>query len=134
MMHLSIPSPEAFANIQPGSLYPHQADGVSFLVSKKRALLADDMGLGKTRQAIVALQTAVPEGLILVICPASLKLNWAREIRMVEPDATIEIIGHGGASVGQPRWVIVNYDLLRREAERLHQIDWAAVIGLPPEK
>jgi hypothetical protein len=29
-------------------LYPHQADGVAFLLSKKRALLADDMGLGKT--------------------------------------------------------------------------------------
>ena len=39
-----------------GSLYPHQADGVAFLLSKKRAILADDMGLGKTRQAIVAME------------------------------------------------------------------------------
>ena len=52
-------------------LYPHQADGVAFLLSKKRALLADDMGLGKTRQAIVALQAAICEGDVLVVCPAS---------------------------------------------------------------
>jgi hypothetical protein len=32
-----------------GLLYPHQADGVAFLLSKKRTILADDMGLGKTR-------------------------------------------------------------------------------------
>ena len=30
--------------IAEGSLYPHQADGVAFLLSKKRAILADDMG------------------------------------------------------------------------------------------
>ena len=42
--------------IAEGSLYPHQADGVAFLLSKKRAILADDMGLGKTRQAIVAME------------------------------------------------------------------------------
>ena len=46
---------DAIGSISPGLLYPHQADGVAFLISKKRAILADDMGLGKTRQAIVAL-------------------------------------------------------------------------------
>ena len=53
------------------SLYPHQADGVAFLLSKKRAILADDMGLGKARQAIVAMEAGCPEGIVLVVCPAS---------------------------------------------------------------
>ena len=44
----------AIRSIPSGLLYPHQADGVAFLISKKRAILADDMGLGKTRQAILA--------------------------------------------------------------------------------
>ena len=36
-------------------LYPHQVDGVGFLLARRRAILADDMGLGKTRQAVVAM-------------------------------------------------------------------------------
>ena len=72
--------------LKPGLLYPYQSDGVAFLLSKKRAVLGDDMGLGKTRQAIVAMQIGAPEGTILVVCPASLKLNWRREILMVDPE------------------------------------------------
>ena len=79
-----------------------------FLMSKGRAILADDMGIGKTRQAIVAMQIAAPEGAILVVCPASLKLNWRREIRLVDPEAAIEVIG-GRADrpedIRSPPWV-----------------------------
>ena len=83
MSVISIPYLERIRSLPPGLLYPHQADGVEFLVSKGRAVLGDDMGLGKTGQAIAAMQIAAPEGAILVVCPASLKLNWRREIRMV---------------------------------------------------
>ncbi len=114
--------------IAAGSLYPHQSDGVAFLLSKKRAILADDMGLGKTRQAIVAMQAGTPEGAILVVCPASLKLNWRREILMVDPDASIEVLGIDRETGSEPRWVILNYDILGKHADRLHSIDWAGVI------
>ena len=124
----SIAHLESIASLPTGLLYPHQADGVAFLISKKRAILGDDMGLGKTRQAIVALQAAVPEGVILVVCPASLKLNWKREILMVDPAARIEVLGYDKAPSINPRWVIVNYDLLSKQAERLHDIPWAGVI------
>src|SRR5262252_5882868 len=128
MKHVSIPPLERLSAIRPGLLYPHQADGVAFLMSKKHALLADDMGLGKTRQAIVALEVAAPEGMILVVCPASLKLNWKREILMVDPAARIQVIGHDRAPIDSPRWVIVNYDLLKNEATRLYGINWIGVI------
>lgn len=128
MQYFTVPHLDALSRIAPGSLYPHQADGVAFLISKKRAILGDDMGLGKTRQAIVALEAAAPEGVILVVCPASLKLNWKREILMVDPAARIEVIGHDKSAVADPRWVIVNYDLLRKDAARLHGIAWSAVI------
>jgi SWI/SNF-related matrix-associated actin-dependent regulator of chromatin subfamily A-like protein 1 len=114
--------------ISKGSLYPHQSDGVAFLLSKKRAILADDMGLGKTRQAIVAMEAGTPVGSILVVCPASLKLNWKREILMVDANATIEVLGVDKDHVNAPRWVIVNYDLLSKNAERLHTINWAGII------
>src|SRR5215510_12302330 len=109
---LPIPHLDALGSIAPGLLYPHQADGVAFLISKGRAILGDDMGLGKTRQAIVGMQVAVPTGMILVVCPASLKLNWRREIRMVDPDARVEVVGISDGRPLDPRWVIVNYDLL----------------------
>jgi SWI/SNF-related matrix-associated actin-dependent regulator 1 of chromatin subfamily A len=110
-------------------LYPHQIEGIAFLVRKGRAILGDDMGLGKTRQAIVAMNEAAPDGAILVVCPASLKLNWRREIRMVDAAARVEVIGaREAASDGPPRWVVVNYDLLARHAARLQAVPWAGAI------
>lgn len=64
------------------SLYPYQQEGVLAFLATGRLLLADDMGLGKTAQAISAVdilwrQQRVKRGLI--IAPASLKPQWARE-------------------------------------------------------
>ena len=67
-------------------LYPHQIEGIAFLLGRRRALLADDMGLGKTRQSVIAMVEAEGEGPYLVICPASIKRNWAREIEIVFPE------------------------------------------------
>ncbi len=114
--------------IAPGTLYPHQLEGVTFLLSRKRAILADDMGLGKSRQAIVAMEVGAPEGPILIVCPAALKLNWRREIRMVFPDATVEVVGVDTGQTAAPRWVIVNYDLLEKHSTRLHGIAWSGII------
>jgi SWI/SNF-related matrix-associated actin-dependent regulator 1 of chromatin subfamily A len=111
-----------------GSLYPFQSDGVAFLLSKKRAILADDMGLGKTRQAIVAMEAGCPEGTILVVCPASIKLNWKREILMVDDEASIEVLGVDNSHNDAPRWIIINYDILGKHADRLHAIDWSGII------
>ena len=125
-------APATAATIDPATtLYPHQVEGIAFLQRHGRAILADDMGLGKTRQAIVALREASPAGTLLVICPASLKLNWEREIRLVEPVAAIEVIGVKGHSAPDgvpPRWVIVNYDLLAKNAGELSAVPWCGVI------
>jgi SWI/SNF-related matrix-associated actin-dependent regulator of chromatin subfamily A-like protein 1 len=128
MKPLDVPHLSAMNTLPKGLLYPHQADGVSFLISKGRAILADDTGLGKTRQAIVGMQIAAPTGAILVVCPASLKLNWRREIRPVDHDGRIEGLGVADGACSEPRWVIVNYDLLAKNAGRLHAMPWAGVI------
>ena len=47
-----------FDRLKGVNLFEHQADGVAFLLSKKRAILGDDMGLGKTRQAITPWRSA----------------------------------------------------------------------------
>ncbi|MEG0892089.1 MAG: DEAD/DEAH box helicase, partial [Bacteroidales bacterium] len=58
--------------------YPYQKQGIAYAINKKRALIGDKPGLGKTLQAIGAVSylNAFP---CLVICPASLKLNWEKE-------------------------------------------------------
>jgi SNF2 family DNA or RNA helicase len=109
-------------NLERYALYPHQVTGVGFLATRGRAILGDDTGLGKTRQAIIAMKEAAPEGVFLVICPASLKLNWAREISVVDPLARLEVLGVAGYEHPQPQWVIVNYDLLARHGERLRTV------------
>ena len=108
-------------------LFPHQIEGVAFLLGRRRAILADDMGLGKTRQAIVAMRHAAPSGPYLVVCPASVKRNWVREIRMVAPDARVAIVD-GGARVPGSGWVVVNYDLLGRHRDALAGVPWVGLI------
>ncbi len=108
-------------------LFPHQREGVRFLAASRGAILADEMGLGKTRQAIIALAERRPEGELLVVCPASLKLNWRREILRVYPDAEVRII-NGPDEVLPARWTIVNYDILGRKKAALVKHKWAGVI------
>jgi SNF2 family DNA or RNA helicase len=51
------------------------------------------MGRGKTRQNITAICEASPNGSWLVVCRASVKGNWAREILAVRPDEAIALVG-----------------------------------------
>ena len=58
----------------------HQKEAIEKLVGCKRFILADDMGLGKTTSTIIAaLETGAKK--VLIVCPASLKINWEREIK-----------------------------------------------------
>jgi SWI/SNF-related matrix-associated actin-dependent regulator of chromatin subfamily A-like protein 1 len=110
-------------------LFPHQVEGVAFLLRRRRAILADDMGLGKTRQAIIGLHVAEPGGPYLVVCPASVKRNWAREIEAALPGATVRIIG--GKSDDAPldaEWVVINYDILGAHAHRFAGHPWRGIV------
>jgi superfamily II DNA or RNA helicase len=109
-------------------LYPYQVEGVAFLASTGRGLLADDMGLGKTLQAIAASEWLMQEQgarRVLVVCPASLKHQWAREIERFT-DRSAEVVG------GRPRsrqvqyrrkapFTIVNYELVRRDVHAINE-------------
>ena len=103
-------------------LFPHQRAGVAFLATAKRALLADEPGLGKTAQAIRALKELNDRGEevfpILIVCPNTLKNNWAREFARWWPDVTTQVI-KGSAiqrkkQFEQPAQVfIINWESLR---------------------
>ncbi len=110
-------------------LFPHQIEGVAFLLGRRRAILADDMGLGKTRQAIVSLRHAAPGGPYLVVCPASVKRNWAREIEQAIPGASVRVVeGSGAAPVADSEWTIVNYDILSKHVGALGRVPWAGLV------
>ena len=94
-------------------LRDYQVAGVRHLLGLSSALLADDMGLGKSRQAVVGGRMAAGDTAVLVACPASLALNWEREIRAVYPTATIAFIGRDKMErVAAAQWIIANYERL----------------------
>ena len=88
----------------------HQKEAIEKLVGSKRFILADDMGVGKTTSAtIAALETNAKK--VLIICPASLKINWEREIRNYT-DRSIFICEGKNFSL-EHDFVITNYDILK---------------------
>ena len=88
----------------------HQKLAIEKLAGSKRFILADDMGLGKTTSTIIAaLETKVKK--ILIICPASLKINWQREIENYTDRSVY--IAEGKLFSTEHDFVIVNYDILK---------------------
>ena len=103
-------------------LFPYQMEGVAFLASRGRALLADDMGLGKTLQAISAASWLADHASVkkvLVVCPASLKHQWAREVKKFTSQQVQVIQGVIEDRQVQYRadalFYIVNYELVLRD-------------------
>jgi SWI/SNF-related matrix-associated actin-dependent regulator 1 of chromatin subfamily A len=89
----------------------HQKEAIEKLVGSKRFILADDMGLGKTTSTIIAaLETGAKK--ILIICPASLKINWQREIENYTNRGSFICEGKK-YSENNEDFVIVNYDILK---------------------
>ena len=111
-------------------LFPYQHEGVLHLVARGRAMLADDMGLGKTVQAIAACEVLRARGearRILIVTPASLKEQWAREIRRYAGQRALVV---GGAANKRAAlldsdvpYVILNYELTWRELSRLQSME-----------
>jgi SNF2 family DNA or RNA helicase len=67
-----------------GNLRAYQEFGTRYILTMKRVLLGDEMGLGKTIQAIAAMTHLYGEdrqSRFLVVCPASVMINWCREIQ-----------------------------------------------------
>ncbi|MFD4504378.1 DEAD/DEAH box helicase [Streptomyces sp. NPDC058457] len=64
------------------SLRGYQAFGARFALAQRNVILGDEMGLGKTIQAIAVLAHLAAEGRshFMVVCPASVLVNWTREI------------------------------------------------------
>jgi hypothetical protein len=113
-----------------GRLYPYQVEGVAFLCGRGRALLADDMGLGKTAQAIAAMVRLFRKAEVaraLIVCPASLKHQWANEIAHFASSLGTTVIG-GGREQRRVQYcqarevVITSYELLRADEKEVARL------------
>ena len=117
------------------TLLPYQMDGVAFAVGAGRAILADDMGLGKTIQGIGAAELlAQQSGIkkVLVICPTSLKSQWAGEIqKFCDRDSQL-ILGSMAERAEQydndAFFTICNYEQVLRDIMTIERINWDLII------
>jgi superfamily II DNA or RNA helicase len=125
-----------------GELRPYQQAGLDFLAHASTlgigAVLADDMGLGKTVQALAWLahlrRLDPGAGPSLVVCPASVVHNWAREAERFAPSFHVLLLTSGEgrhaawSEIANADLVVTNYALLRRDAERWKSVALRAVI------
>lgn len=94
--------------------YPFQQHDAAWLIGRKSALLAHEMGLGKTIISIRGMNLLCAKQ-ILIICKASLKINWERELHtwLENKKLKIQILsGTKDRLRADTDIVIVNYDLL----------------------
>lgn len=124
--------------------YPFQRAGIKYCTDRLFAqngqagqsavLIGDGMGLGKTIQAIGILNQDpdLRQLNVLVVCPASLKLNWKREMQTFLLDGlgqNVEIVKKrwpGGLI--EPKIVVTNYDVLHRDAREIWRRKWDYLI------
>ena len=72
-------------------LKSYKKEGVQFLLVRKKCILADQMGYGKTCELAVAAIEGNFDA-VLIICPASIKTNWKKELMWYVPERDITII------------------------------------------
>lgn len=119
---VEIPVPNGLAYL------PYQKAGIEFAASKSGVLIADEMGLGKTIQGIGVINANPNTEKVLVIVPASLKINWKRELEkwLVNRNLSIEIAnGHFPNS----NIVIINYEQLKKYTSNVRSITWDILIA-----
>jgi SWI/SNF-related matrix-associated actin-dependent regulator 1 of chromatin subfamily A len=97
------------------NFYPFQVEGVQFLEGRGgNGIIGDEMGLGKTIQSLGYLLLHPESRPCVIVCPASLKLNWEKEINKWVPLSSVEILQ--GKTPYTPYFgidfYIINYDIL----------------------
>ncbi len=101
-----------------GAPAPFQWAAVRYALKARRTFLADEQGLGKTVEALAALEAddAYPA---LVVCPASLKLNWRREAGTWLPHRSTRVLEGRGVTPAAADITVLNYELVAAHREAL---------------
>ncbi len=99
--------------------YPFQLEDVDILLRKHKCILGNDMGCGKTHESIrVGMSLPFKK---LIVCPASLRLNWEREIKLADENAEIEVIYSNSKKLSFKEWNIIGYPSVEKHYEKLEK-------------
>ena len=120
---IEIPRPEGM------EYFPFQKAGIAYAITRRATLFGDEPGLGKTCQAIGVINCTPAARRIFIGCPASLKLNWRRELEMW-------LVRKRPILIGGPRVftamadgiVILNYDNFHRHRDAIRDVEWDLII------
>lgn len=119
---INIPAPEKLEYL------PYQKAGIGYASKRPATLIADEMGLGKTIQALGYINLKEDIKKVLIICPATLRLNWQREAeKWLTRKFSISVID-GKNDDFNADIVIVNYDRLDKNGEKFTSQKWDLLI------
>ena len=126
---LNIPVPDGIDPLtgKPFAYLPFQKAGIAYTARRGRTLNADEMGLGKTVQGLGVINLFPEIKNVLIIPPAGLRLNWAKEAKkwLVRPMS-------GGFASGShfpdTNIVIINYDIVDRFRSQIDARRWDLLI------
>ena len=120
---IDIPAPDGL------SYLPFQKAGIAFGLKRDSVLIGDEMGLGKTIQAIGIINGDESIKKVLVICPATPKINWKREMTkwlVRDFDITVQMSKNQWDYLADIN--IINYDILKANHDQIHSTKWDMVI------
>ena len=117
---IAVPAPQGLTYLG------YQLAGVAYAQSREATLIADEMGLGKTIQALGVINVEKTIANVLVVCPASLKLNWKREATKWLTRPLKISIANGTFSPGG--MVIVNYEQVKKYRSQIDAVQWDLLI------
>ncbi|MBT9258178.1 MAG: DEAD/DEAH box helicase [Clostridiales bacterium] len=119
---IDVPAPEGLDYL------PYQRAGIAFAKERHGVLIADEMGLGKTIQAIGLINATPSIRHVVIICPASLKLNWRRELErwLVRP---LSVGIADSRNWPETDVVIVNYDIVHIHHDPLRAREWDLLVA-----
>jgi SNF2 family DNA or RNA helicase len=119
---IKIPSPAKLAYL------PYQKAGIEFALNREGTLIGDEMGLGKTIQALGVINADSSIKTVLIVCPASLKLNWLKESKAWLTRAFRIATVSGTEWDNKANFVIINYDVVAKNHQHIHAKVWDLVI------
>src|SRR6516225_1966598 len=115
-------------NTSPLDLYEYQKEGVRFILERPGTLLADDTGTGKSRQAIEVINTLPTLQRILIVCPATVRIHWRRELeKWLSRPLSIGVAGVDDVPdvvLARVNVLVINYDRLVQYRQLLEARVW----------